>query len=223
MAQYRSSLQPWQLAMLDMEMALASKNFEVIDSIAVRGESISPDEMWANKALCENYDMANVARADYWRGLKAYAIADYEAAEELLETANANGGGCWMEPDIELALMLYRADVAGLLNKHEKRNALLHNVEQRIAKMRQQGWGHLPLQVSELVYFILTDQLHLLKTNLQKMNEASIQPLGIAAIDPLMSRHLEFADTRAIFESTAQSFNEMRKRGSQTQLAKFGL
>lgn len=223
LAQRRPDLKPWQLAILDMEMALVTKNFSSIDAIATRVEAIDPGDMWADKAMCENYDKANVARADYWRGLKAYALQDYEQAEELFEVANANGGGCWKEPDIELSLMLYRADVAALLNKDEKRRALLHNIEQRIEKMKAQGWGHLPLQVSELVYFILTNQTSQLVINLQRMNEQSIQPMGIAAVDPLLNRHLKFADTAAVFEKTNALFIDMKERGSQKQLAKFGL
>ncbi|MGH1372238.1 MAG: winged helix-turn-helix domain-containing tetratricopeptide repeat protein [Cellvibrionaceae bacterium] len=223
LAQRRPDLKEWQLAILDMEMALVTQQYSAIDAIAERVEAIDPGAMWADKAKCENYDKANVARADYWRGLKAYAEQNYEQAEELFEVANANGGGCWKEPDIELSLMLYRADVAGLLNKDEKRRALLHNIEQRIAKMRGQGWGHLPLQVSELVYFILTNQSTELAANLARMNEKNIQPMGIAAVDPLLNRHLKFADTAALFDQTNRLFSEMKKRASQKQLAKFGL
>ncbi len=223
LAQRRKDLKPWQLAILDMEMALVTQQYSAIDAIAERVEAIDPGEMWADKAMCDNYDKANVARADYWRGLKAYALADYVEAEAFFEVANTNGGGCWKEPDIELSLMLYRADVAGLLNKSEKREALLHNIEQRIAKMRAQGWGHLPLQVSELVYFILTNQSTELAANLARMNEQNIQPMGIAAVDPLLNRHLKFADTAALFDQTNRLFSEMKKRGSQKQLAKFGL
>lgn len=223
LAQRRPDLKAWQLAILDMEVALITKNFSSIDAIATRVEAIDPGDMWADKAMCENYDKANVARADYWRGLKAYALQDYEQAEELFEVANANGGGCWKEPDIELSLMLYRADVAALLNKDEKRRALLHNIEQRIEKMRAQGWGHLPLQVSELVYFILTDQTSKLVINLQRMNQQNIQPMGIAVVDPLLNRHLTFVDTAAVFEKTNALFTDMKVRGSQKQLAKFGL
>ncbi len=223
LAQRRQDLKEWQLAILDMEMALVTKDFSSIDAIATRVEAIDPGDMWADKAMCENYDKANVARADYWRGLKAYALENYDQAEEYFEVANANGGGCWKEPDIELSLMLYRADVAGLLNKSEKRRALLHNIEQRIAKMKAQGWGHLPLQVSELVYFILTNQSTELAANLARMNEQNIQPMGIAVVDPLLNRHLKYADTAALFGTTSALFTEMKKRGSQKQLAKFGL
>lgn len=221
--QRRGDLKSWQLAILDMELALVTEDFLAIDAIAERVEKIDPADMWANKALCENYDKANVARADYWRGLKAYAMQDYELAEQYFEVANANGGGCWSEPDIELSLMLYRADVAGLLNKPEKGQALLHNIEQRIASMRAKGWSHLPIQVSELVYFILTDQPQQLSSNLLRMEQHNIQPMGIAVVDPLLKRRLSDSDTASVFAPTVARFAAMQKRGSGKQLAKFGL
>tara|TARA_B100000446_G_scaffold106655_1_gene99688 strand:+ start:152 stop:2749 length:2598 start_codon:yes stop_codon:yes gene_type:complete len=223
LAQRRGDLKAWQLAILDMELALVTQDFTAIDGIAARVEQIDPADMWAKKALCDNYDKANVARADYWRGLKSYAMEDYQQAEQFFEVANANGGGCWSEPDIELSLMLYRADVAGLLNKPEKRQALLHNIEQRITKMRAKGWAHLPIQVSELVYFILTDQSQQLRRNLERMGRENIQPMGIAVVDPLLSRHLSYRDTAALFAPTVARFVDMQKRGSEKQLAKFGL
>ncbi len=223
LAQRRSDLKSWQLAILDMEMALVTKDYLAIDAIATRVEQIDPADMWANKAMCDNYDRANVARADYWRGLKHYAQEDYSTAEAYFETANANGGGCWSEPDIELSLMLYRADVAALLNKREKHQTLLLNIGQRIHDMRAKGWGHLPIQVSELVYFIISDQPQRLRDSLARMSNDNVQPMGIAAVDPLLNRHLSYADTAALFAPTMARFSEMQKRGSEKQLAKFGL
>jgi len=223
LSQRRADLKSWQLAILDMEIALVTKDYLAIDDIAARVEQIDPADMWANKALCDNYDKANVARADYWRGLKYYAQADYPMAEAYFETANANGGGCWSEPDIELSLMLYRADVAALLQKPEKHQALLLNIGQRIHDMRAKGWGHLPIQVSELVYFIISDQPQKLRDSLARMSDDNVQPMGIAVVDPLLSRHLSYADTAAVFAPTVARFVDMQKRGSEKQLAKFGL
>ncbi|NIB42711.1 tetratricopeptide repeat protein [Pseudomaricurvus alkylphenolicus] len=221
--QLRPELDSWRLALLDMAMAMRTNNNGAVEAIAKRVEAIHPEDMWANQARCENYEAAGLARADYWRGLGAYKRGDYAGASDYFESAHDNGGGCWQEPDIELSVLLYRADVAGLLNQSALKRQLLREIEKRIQNMRAQGWGHMSLQASELVYFILSNQPVKLATTLQRMLQQDLQPLGLAAIDPMLTRYLTFADTKAQFAVLRKSFDEMQTRGSQKQLAKFGI
>lgn len=221
--QYRDNMDAWPLAQLDMEIALLLGSYESIEAIAKRVENIAPEDMWDNKSKCNNTESVNLARADYWRGLGAYGEADYVSAGQLFDRAQQNGSGCWMEPDIELSLLLYRADIAGIEENTVKKRRFLREVERRINELRGQGWGHLRLQVSELVYYMLTSQSDKLQRALNRMQNQNVQPMGVAVIDPLMRRHHSFAETRSVFSETEAEFSAMQERGRGKQLVKFGL
>ncbi len=221
--QQRSALDAWQAALLDMALALVERQYDRIADIAAVVETIDPETMLAKQALCESFEVANVARADYWRGLGAYAQQDYHAAEALFLRSQENGGGCWLEPDIELSLLLYRADVAGLLGKTQERQQLLHEIEQDIQDMRAKGWGHLPLQVSELAFYVLSADRSSLRQALQRMQRNHVQPMGVALVDPLLQRHLEDPEVHAVFQETLKAYAKAQERSRQKQLAKFGI
>jgi len=223
MTQNHQQFDHWELARLEMLLALKKHDRSAIFAVAGRIEEMPASDVWTSRASCTDKLSSNAARAEYWRGLGHYIAQEYSRAASYFASAQEKGGGCWMDPDIELSLLLYRVDVAQLTDAGNAA-ALLQELSVKLRDMQEKGWRHLPLQITQLSYYVLSGQKHKLPAELQRMQREGLQPWGTLGLDPFFQRHLQLdSELTNLFQPLQQEFVLQQRNSQHYQFAKFGL
>ena len=218
------TFEPWLRARLDMAFALQTGDADEIFVLADKIEALPAEDMVKKGAKCAAKATGNYARAEYWRGMGHYLKANYTQAADNLSRAQAQGEDCWMDPDIELSVLLYRVDVAQILGRAAEASALLQELETSLEEILDKGWGHQGLRLSQLSYYILSERLTAVEASAQQMAREGLQPWGIIGLDPFFQRRLATDENlSAVFEPLRLSFDQQRNSSERLQLAKFGL
>jgi TolB-like protein/tetratricopeptide (TPR) repeat protein len=214
-----SAMEPWWQAWLKASVAVVGRDAEGLERAA---------RLWSGPGILRGdpgKEACALAMNSYLLGVAAYIAGNFELANTRfadLERSDFKKSCYLSEPDLELASLIYQASARLHVDGRDARGReLLEEARLRIARMREQGWDTLHLNVLEVAVLFHAGQPAAARAAVQAMIDRGWQPYGLMLSSPLFDGAL---DTPAPFwEGLAAGFDSMQERCRGISLAKLGL